>query len=101
MQFVPREPVKNRMEQQIAPQTLTEFPGVARLRPLDRVQQGTVERVIDVPVPEMLRMCVELVNLTPCERVRQRTVEPIINPPDWKERRGPWNTPARERKDGT
>ena len=45
----------------------------------DRILQGTVEQISDVPVPEMVEQLVKLPKTVSEDRIQQRTVERIVD----------------------
>jgi len=47
----------------------------------ERVQQRTVEQVVDVPVPQVVEEVIEVAKVIPQERVQQRTVEQVVDVP--------------------
>ena len=46
--------------------------------PQERVQNRTVEQVVDVPVPHIHGEIVEVIQLVPQERISDRMVEQIV-----------------------
>ena len=54
---------------------------VPKIIPQERVQQRTVEQIVDVPVPQVVEEIVEVAKIIPQERVQQRTVEQVIDVP--------------------
>ena len=64
------------------PQVLEEIAGVVRLVPRERVQQWTVDQIVDVP--RILEETVEMVRLVPWESVQHRIDEQIVELPLWK-----------------
>merc|ERR1712032_363258 len=62
-------------------QVVEEIVEIAKIISQERVQQRTVEQVVDVPVPQVVEEIVEIAKIIPQERVQQRTVEQVVDVP--------------------
>ena len=49
--------------------------------PQERLRQHTVERIIEVPVPQIVEEIVGVVEHVAQERVQERTVEQVVDVP--------------------
>ena len=49
--------------------------------PQERVQNNTVEQIVDVPVSQIQEETVEVIQLLPQDRMSDRVVEPIVDSP--------------------
>ena len=60
---------------------LCKFSKCPKILSRDRILQGTVEQILDVPVPEMVEQLVNLPNTVFQDSIQERTVERIADVP--------------------
>ena len=68
---------------------MAEIIEVVRLIPQERVQQHTVEQIVDVPVPQVVEEIAEVVQIIHQERISERIIDRIVDVPVVMQRQEP------------
>ena len=72
---------KTQVTIEYVPQVMAEIVEVVRVIPQERVQQRTVEQIVDVPVPQVVEEIVEVVQIIPQGRLSVRINDRIVSVP--------------------
>ena len=76
-----QRPQERIIEETPVPHMMEKTTEVTKPIPQVRVQQRTVEQIVDVPVPQIVEEIVEVVQIIPQERISERVVEQISDMP--------------------
>ena len=63
------------------PQIPEEIADQVQITPQERVQDRTVDQIVDASIPQIQEEIVEVIQLVPPERISERIVEQVVNVP--------------------
>ena len=80
---------KTQVTNEYVPQVMEEIVEVVRLIPQERVQQPTVEQIVDFSGPQVVEEIVEVVQIIHQERISERIIDRIVDVPVVMQRQVP------------